>query len=86
MKESGIHDYTFKHYEQKKDIHAECGIKEEGSIIKIANVISAFIIFMAGFAFFVALFLFEICNQSSPNLKHKLSKDNRCLSRLSWIS
>ena len=60
MKESGIHDYTFKHYELKKDIHAECGKKEGGSIIQIANVISAFIIFMAGFAFSVALFLFEI--------------------------
>ena len=64
MKESGIHDNTFKHYEQKKDVHGECGRKEGGSIIKIANVISAFIIFMAGFAFSVALFLFEICNQS----------------------
>jgi ABC-type amino acid transport substrate-binding protein len=60
MRESGIHDYTFKHYEQKKDIHAECGIKEGGSIIKIANVISAFIIYVAGFSVSVALLIFEI--------------------------
>ena len=30
-RESGIHDYTFKHYAQKKDLSAECGGgKKEG--------------------------------------------------------
>ena len=59
-RERGIHEYTFKHYEQKKDIRAECGKKEGGSTIKIANVISAFIIYVAGFGFSVALLIFEI--------------------------
>ena len=60
MRESGLHDYTFKHYAKKRYAQSECSRRDKGDPLNMEAVISAFVVYVAGFCLSFALLFIEI--------------------------